>query len=182
MKSRLTFLFALTVLLSAAAAVFTLTEFSGTLTFVDFINMVTVECIGGQALRDPAGPPCSAGSRVNVRGNVARYAVTATDPRLTGTAAVTMNLNGDGWRPTGPGSGPLWGPISLEVSKGEVWEGFQSGSRTASPEGEVHFASHIVMHGTGGRIQGLKAEFDVVSSGPNYAATASGWILAPAGK
>ncbi len=148
-----------------------------------FVKLPTITCPSGE----PAGPyppypPCSPGSRVNVRDLVFSFNVQSTDPRFTGKFVNVFNGNTDGWTlgpPAGPGSGPIWGTLRLEVSPDEVWEGIWTGKRKVTATGAIS-TIHAIAHGTGGRIEGLQAEFDILAlhtSPQQY----TGRILEPGG-
>jgi len=149
----------------------------------------TFSCPGGQPTGlYPVGPPCTPGSRFHFRGVKFPWYLASSDDRMTGFLEITMNGNTDGWRTdlNGPGSGQLWGTHRLEVAAngnktGEVWEGTWTGNRTVRETG-YRTTSHNVLHGSGGRIEGLKVEFDTIDDPEAGLDSASGWILAPPGK
>jgi hypothetical protein len=59
----------------------------------------------------------------------------------------------------------MWGTISLEVAPGEVWEGTFAGKREITPDGPSS-SMRAELHGSGGAIQGLKAQYQVVFPPP----------------
>ncbi len=149
----------------------------------------TFSCPGGEPTGlYPFGPPCTPGSRFHFRGVKFLWYLQSTDDRITGFLELTMNGNTDGWRQdlTGPGSGQIWGTHRLGVvangiRTGEVWEGTWTGTRTVRETG-CRTTSHNVLHGSGGRIEGLTAEFDTIDDPEAGLDTAWGRILAPPGK
>lgn len=164
-----------------------LTEFTGNDTFLTMIDPGTVACPGGQP--DPTwstGSPCTpAKSRVHSRNGKFQYHFESSDPRMTGLMELTSaNGNYEGWRPDlmGPGSGQMWGTMRLTVQghPEEVWEGTWTGTRTVTGN-EVVITTHNVLFGTGGRIQGMKAQFTGTAD-PAVGGEYKGWILAPPGK
>ncbi len=192
MKLRMTLILLVVAMLPAGymlgQAIFT--PFTATIAMIGPpIDFGTVSCPGGQLTGlYPMGPPCTPGSRVNFRGVKFPWYLLSTDDRMTGFLEVTMNGNTDGWRIDlmSPGSGPLWGTHRLEVAvngikTGEVWEGTWTGNRTVRETG-YRTTSHNVLHGSGGRIEGLKAELDAIDDPEAGVDSASGWILAPPGK
>src|SRR5512142_2739791 len=128
------------------------TEFTGTAALVQFLAPGTMLCAGGEPTPGPA--PCSAGSRVQVRGLVFEQGLEATDPRVAGRLIVVMNANTDGWTDFGPGSGPMWGTVRLEVGGGGLWEGSGTGQRKVTPLVGSSATVRGEMHGTGGSIEG----------------------------
>jgi hypothetical protein len=190
MKLRFVLILAAAVLLSAGfmpgQAVFT--EFQGTGTGSSvYLTFGTFLCPGGEPAGPfPPNPPCSPGSRVDVRGMVYTFNITATDGRVTGKFTNVFNANTDGWTPAGspggpgPGSGQLWGTSRLEITDGGVWEGTWTGEREVTSVGA--FSSvRAVMHGSGGSIQGLKSEWEI-SIPHKMPLTFTGRILVPGGK
>ena len=93
------------------------------------------------------------------------YRDETTDARTTGNVVVVSNLNVDGWTPWGSGSGEMWGTASLEVAPGEVWEGTFAGKREITPDGP-YSSMRVELHGTGGAIQRLKAQYRLVFPPP----------------
>lgn len=117
------------------------------------------------------------------------YLAQTTDARTTGIEEITMNGNFDGWRPDlmGPGSGQMWGTLVFKVADatgkptGEVWEGTWTGTRTVT--GDVaQSVIKAVAHGTGGTIEGLKANWEVTLDPTSGVGVIEGRILAPPGK
>jgi hypothetical protein len=167
-----------------------ITEFTGQDTFLAVIFPGNISCPGGQP--DPTwsqGSPCTPGSRVHLRDAQFLYHLQSTDDRLTGTMQLlSANGNYDGWRPDlppppgSPGSGQMWGTIRVTVDghPDEVWEGTWTGTRTVTGQ-VVVITTHVLLFGTGGRIQGLKAEYRGTAD-PLKGGTYQGWILAPPGK
>ncbi len=167
-----------------------LTAFTGHDTFLALISPGTLSCPGGEP--DPTwsqGSPCTPGSRVHQRDGQFLYHYESSDDRITGTMELlSANGNYDGWRPDfppppgAPGSGQMWGPMRVTVDghPGEIWEGTWTGTRTVTGQTAV-ITTHQVLFGTGGRIQGLKAEFSGTAD-PFVGGTYQGWILAPPGK
>ncbi len=76
----------------------------------------------------------------------------------------------------------MWGTMRLTVDghSEEVWEGTWTGTRTVNGTA-VMITTHNVLFGTGGAIDGLKAEFTGVAD-PAVGGQYQGWILAPPGK
>jgi len=185
MKLQLVLILAAIVVLSPAPtmaqAIFT--HVSGTAGPDAFIALGTVECPGGSPTGlFPFGPPCTPGSRVNIRGLVVQSQWVATDSRVTGVFTNVFSGNFDGWTQWGPGSGHVWGACSLAVTGGGLWSGTAQGYRTVNADG-VSVAFHIVMHGTGGSIEGLHLELDLIATAPAATSeTFTGRILVPGGK
>jgi hypothetical protein len=198
MRLRLT-VFVLVVFLAAGymlgKAIFT--EFTGTeMAAGPPSDFGTVSCPGGQPTglwptqpgQFPMGPPCTPGSRVHIRGMKLSYIVQTTDERLAGAQDIMINANFDGWRPaTGdPGSGHMWGTIRLELVKngaktGEVWEGTTNGTREVTDD-VVRSFFHDVAHGSGGRLEGLQADWHVTLNPVSGVGECQGRILNPGGK
>ncbi len=190
---RMWILLAIALLLPAAyllgQAIFT--PFTATITTIGPpTDLGTFSCPGGQLTGlYPMGPPCTPPeSRFHFRGVKCPWYLQSSDDRITGLIELTMNGNTDGWRPDlmGPGSGQLWGTLRIEVvaggvKTGEVWEGSWTGTRTVRETG-YRTTSHDVVHGSGGRIEGLSAEIDTIDDPAAGLDTAWGRILAPPGK
>ncbi len=167
------------------------TPFTGTIAVLGPpTDLGTFSCPGGELTGlYPMGPPCTPGSRFHFRGVKWPWKLESTDDRITGFIELTMNGNLDGWRDDlmAPGSGLMWGTMRLEVvdadrnRTGEVWEGTWTGTRTVRETG-YRTTSHDVLHGSGGRIEGLMAEFDTIDDPEAGVDTAWGRILAPPGK
>ena len=186
MKLRMTVILAVLALLPAGYTLgqAILTEFTGTEGPGGFPNFATttVNCPGGQptGLWPPFGSPCTDGSRVHIRGAKFYYIVGSTDPRFAGLEEVTMNGNFEGWRSDlfGPGSGQMWGTLVLRVTADEVWEGTWTGTRTVT--GNVAVSSiQAVAHGSGGRLEGLTANWQVTLDPGASVGVCQGRILAP---
>jgi hypothetical protein len=115
------------------------------------------------------------------------YIVQTDDPRLRGVQEVVVNGNFDGWRTIDPGSGVMWGTLRFVVkdasgtATGEVWEGTLTGTRTVSEDGVVS-SFQDVAHGSGGRVEGLQAKWNVTLNPLTGEAVCRGRILAPGGK
>ena len=173
------------------------TEFTGTeMAAGPPSDFGTVSCPGGQPTglwptkpgEFPMGPPCTPGSRVHIRGMKLSYYVQSADPRITGAQDLVINGNFDGWRAAtvGGGSGHMWGTIRLElqnggVKTGEVWEGTVNGTRTVSGD-TVQSTFHDVAHGSGGRLEGLQADWHVTLNPISGLGECQGRILDPGGK
>ena len=184
MKLRMTVILAVLALLPAGytlgQAIFT--EFTGTEMGGGPPNFATttVNCPGGQPTGAVFPSPCTDGSRVHFRGAKFYYIVQTTDPRLAGLEEVTMNGNFESWRADlfGPGSGQMWGTLVLRVTADEVWEGTWTGTRTVT--GNVAVSSiHAVAHGSGGRVEGLTANWQVTLDPGANVGVCQGRILAP---
>ncbi len=154
------------------------TEFTGTETPTGPPKGGTFKCPQGQ----PTGqiPPCTEGA-VHARGLVFQYLEQATDSRMSGTSTVTANANWDGWGAFGPGSGPMWGTIQLPVDGGGLWEGTWTGKRTVTETG-AYSTLRVVMFGTQGSVNGLKAEWVIVYTPASPVGNFSGRIIDPGGK
>lgn len=148
----------------------------------------TVNCVGGELLEWPpfTQPPCTPDTRrIHVRGLVQEYAMVTTDPRMLGRELVTSNVNADGWTPFGPGSGTIWGTVSIYVAEegvetGEVWNGVWRGTRTVTETTAVSVMRADV-HGSGGRIEGLSAHYDIVIDFAVGSVEIAGVIIEPGG-
>ncbi len=176
-------LVAIVVLSPATMAQAIFTDVSGTAGPDAFKALGTVECPGGSPTGlFPFGPPCTPGSRVNIRGLVVQSEWVATDSRVTGVFTNVFSGNFDGWTQWGPGSGPVRGACSLAVAGGGLWRGTAQGYRTVNADG-VSVAFHIVMHGTGGTVEGLQLELDLIATPPAaMGETFTGRILTSGGK
>lgn len=163
------------------------TEFTGRETLAAALAAGTVSCPGGQPTGQwPQGPPCSPGSRFHVRGLTFLYQEFATDPRMTGDSTVVANANWDGFTNIGPGSGPMWGTIRLEVKKGgvktgDVWEGTWEGIRTVGEDG-AYSDIHVVMHGSEGTVLGLTSKWDLTYTPASPLGYFSGRLISPASR
>jgi len=159
----------------------TVTEFTGTETPSWPPSEFTFKCPQGQPTGGfPFSPPCTEGA-VHARGLVFQYLEAATDDRMSGTSTVSVNANWDGWTALGPGSGPMWGTIQLSVSGGGVWEGTWTGNRTVKANGG-YSTIRVVMFGTQGSVNGLKAEWVIVYTPASPVGNFSGEIINPGGK
>ena len=178
MKLWMTVVLAVLVLLTAGymagKAVFT--EFQGTEGPggpPDF-TATTINCPGGKPTGVLFPQPCTDGSRVHIRGAKFYYAAQTGDPRVTGLEEVTMNGNFDGWRADllGPGSGQMWGTIHFTVGvfagtpptftpTGGTWDGTWTGTRTVTGN-TAESVIHAVAHGSGGKVEGLQADWHVI--------------------
>lgn len=70
--------------------------------------------------------------------------------------------------------------VAVEGQPDEVWEVTRNGTRTVTGNQAV-ITTQNVLFGTGGRMQGLKAEFTGTAD-PFTGGSNQGWILAPHGK
>jgi hypothetical protein len=115
-----------------------------------------------------------------VRGVVATSRITASDPRATGNAVITINeqlLLADG-------SGPAWGKFEVEADVGGVWTGSWTGQREPFGPGVWVATVNLVGRGRGGAIDGLefKAEeliYTTADLSAGFIGYASGTILQP---
>ncbi len=168
---------------------------SGQTTFTEFegkeilaipypVEWGSLNCPGGQPLGTwPSIPPCTPGSAVHIRGMKWLYTLETNDSRLTGDETVIVNGNWDGWTPLGPGSGPMWGTLRIEVKNGgnksgEVWEGTWTGVRSVTEDG-AHSSIEVIAHGCHGRVDGLIAKWDLTYDPVLGAGLCKGRILAP---
>jgi hypothetical protein len=146
----------------------------------------TIRCAGGEVLEWPPStqPPCSDTTRRLLgRGLVQGYMMVTTDPRMIGRESVMSNINADGWTPFGPGSGHIWGTVAIYVSDGgvetgEVWDGIWRGTRTVT-ETSAASVMRAEVHGSGGRIEGLSAHYDIVIDFVTGSVELSGVIIEP---
>jgi hypothetical protein len=161
-------------------------EFSGSgVSASVFLDWGEYLCPGGEPAGPwPPTPPCSPGSRVQVRGMVYEFNVAGDDNRVTGVFHNVFNANTDGWTPFGPGSGQLWGTSRLEVvdpdgwtPTGEVWEGNWIGKRVVTAKGATSTVM-ATLHGKGGRIEGLIAKW-MIYIPHSTPLTFEGWIIVP---
>lgn len=167
----------------------TFTEFEGkeVLAVPTPIDFGTLKCVGGEPLGTwPSMPPCTPGSAVHIRGIKWLYTLETNDPRLRGDEIVVGNGNWDGWTPFGPGSGPMWGTLRIEVKDGEtktgeVWEGTWTGIRTVTDDG-ARSSIQVVAHGSQGRVEGLIAKWDITYDPVVGAGLCKGWIIEAGGK
>ncbi|MCX6626114.1 MAG: hypothetical protein NTW28_00595 [Candidatus Solibacter sp.] len=120
------------------------------------------------------------------------YHVQATDSRFTGEQVVVVNGDFEGWREVDPASGVMWGTLRLEVTgkglgpiqgikTGEVWEGAFTGTRMITA-GVVRSSFHDVAYGSGGRVEGMHADWHVSLNPVTGVGECQGRILAPAGQ
>lgn len=120
------------------------------------------------------------GPHLVVRGVVATSRITASDPRATGNAVITINqqlLLADG-------SGPVWGKLEVEADVGGVWTGSWTGQREPAGPGVWVGTLKLVGRGRGGAIDGLefKAEellYTTADLSGGFIGHAAGTILQP---
>ena len=164
------------ILLGAGLAVAkaTFTEFSGYAYMIAAPSGGDLKCIGGTPMPAGSWPPCTAGSRTQIRGLNLTYRQESPDPLHKGIRGVVLNMNQDE-----NGRGHSWGTWSLVLDAGKgMWEGTFSGSAT----GWFRAAeTQIVGHGTEGEVDGMQLRgvvSNVVFPGPD---TFSGSRLDPKG-
>lgn len=145
---------AIAILLGAcfAAARVTFTPVSATAWLIAPASGGEVKCLGGT----PTGawPPCTPGSKAQIRGRNLDFRQVSADSLLTGNRVLVFNANLDE-----NGRGNAWGTwrLVLDGGRGE-WEGTFTGF------GYGWFGAadgHIVGHGTQGEVDGteLRAVF-----------------------
>jgi hypothetical protein len=150
------------------------TDFTArTVSPIKYLDWGKFLCPGGKPAGPwPPKPPCSEGSRVNVRGMVYQHNIVSTDARMSGKMEFVFNADTDGFSKLGPGSGPLWGTAHMEVMKGtypdwtstgEVWKGNWTGNRNVSAVVAISKVK-VVLHGNSGRIEGLKSEMNLYTN------------------
>jgi hypothetical protein len=101
----------------------------------------SISCPGGGAPLPSLMPPWCPGSRTAVRQRTLTGAVVeTTDPRLSGTAALVMNMNLDE-----SFEGPIWGTYAIDVPGRGTWEGTFEGKW----EGPTLASYRLIAHGSG---------------------------------
>jgi hypothetical protein len=168
--------FVFAILLGAAltAAKVTFTPFSATAWPIGPSSGGEVKCLGGT----PTGtfPPCTPGSKVQIRGSNRISQMVSSDPLLTGIRTGVVNANFDE-----NGRGHMWGTwrLVLDGGRGE-WEGTYTGFAHGwfgAAEG------HVVGHGTQGEVDGMevRAVFSVDEMFPFGLETDTGYRFDPKG-
>jgi hypothetical protein len=180
----------LVIVLLAASFALSQTAFTGIsgsgVSKSEFLDWGNYNCPGGKTAGPwPPTPPCTEGSRVQVRKMVYQFNIKASDDRLTGKFVNVFNANTDGWTKFGLGSGPLWGACRLFVvgpdgPTGEIWDGNWTGKRQVTEGGALSLV-RAELHGSGGRIQGLRTKLNITVPHTTLL-TFTGRILAPGGK
>jgi hypothetical protein len=106
----------------------------------------TITCPGGELLDpapDPWENPCTAGSRIHIRGYVITTEFISTDSRVEGVSTIAVNANFDA-----DGSGPAWGTISIAPDDGGTWDGVWEGIRK-KVDGVWIIPVHASLRGSG---------------------------------
>ena len=164
------------ILLGAGLAVAkaTFTEFSGYAYMSAAPSGGDLKCIGGTPMPPGSWPPCTAGSRAQIRGLNLTYRQESPDPLHRGIREAVLNMNFDE-----NGRARSWGTWRLVLDDGKgTWEG----TFTGSSEGWFGAGeTQILGHGTEGEVDGMQLR-GVVSNevfpGPD---TFSGFRLDPKG-
>jgi len=146
MRTRIT-VAAIVVLLCGAAVAAqraTFTPISGIAFLIAPPSDGTIRCIGGAPA--PGWPPCTPGSKVQVRGLVLTYRTVGSGPDgylFTGIRTLVFNYE----HVVQNQDSRVWGTFRLELDGGRgVWEGTFSGSA----------AGTVIGHGTEGEVEGMQ--------------------------
>lgn len=111
----------------------------------------------------PPAKMWTAGRVLQIRDVHAFEAITATDPRVTGTFEHYLSLSLD----VVTGEGPCHGSFTLTpdpaiVGEGAVWQGTYEGYRSKTSDPLVFtLPLKLVAHGRGGNIDGMQAEMTI---------------------
>ena len=141
------FVFAILLGAGPAAAQVTFTPVSATAWVIAPGSGGEVKCLGGT----PTGtfPPCTPGSKVQIRGSNETFRMVSPDPLCTGIRTFVFNANFDE-----TGRGPFWGTWRLVLDGGR---GEWAGTYTGFVYGWFGAADgHVVGHGTQGEVDGME--------------------------